>query len=181
MAADEAQLRQALINLVRNAREAMSMSQRVASRCGKQLAIGVREQPAGHIAVRISDSGAGIGDADISKIFDPFFSTKERGDRAGPGAGASDCRRPRRADRGGEPAGQRRDVHADVPGRDEPPPPGRAAPVARGRGLGAVAEPVVEGGELQVEQGGLLRAEDQGALERGGAGGGLARGGQGAA
>ena len=76
IAADEAQLRQALINLVRNAREAMSMS---IPGGGKRLEISVREQPAGQIAVRVADSGSGIGDADISKIFDPFFSTKERG------------------------------------------------------------------------------------------------------
>jgi len=75
VAADEAQLRQALINLMRNAREAMSMS---TPDSGKRLEISVREQPPGQIALRVSDSGPGIGGADISKIFDPFFSTKER-------------------------------------------------------------------------------------------------------
>src|SRR4029453_15411534 len=67
--ADEAQLRQALINLVRNAREAMSG---VAPR---RLAVSVRET-AGWISIAIHDSGPGIGAADMSKIFDPFFSTK---------------------------------------------------------------------------------------------------------
>ena len=173
IAADEAQLRQAFINLVRNAREAMSMS---IPGGGKRLEISVREQPAGQIAVRVSDSGSGIGDADISKIFDPFFSTKERGTGLGSGAGAPDRRRSRRPHRGGQPARQRRDVHAHVPGgghfvgdpRRVPKPPatdsagqspapstrfaaGSAAGGAVGGGLAAVAEPVVEGGQLQVE------------------------------
>ena len=34
---------------------------------------------AGRIAIVVHDSGPGIGAADIGKIFDPFFSTKERG------------------------------------------------------------------------------------------------------
>ena len=176
IAADEAQLRQALINLVRNAREAMSMSKPGG---GKRLEISVREQPAGQIAVRVSDSGSGIGDADISKIFDPFFSTKERGTGLGLALVHQIV-----VDHGG------RIEVASPPGNGatftltfpvEVPAAGSGAGGAVGGGLAAVAEPVVEGGQLQMEQGGLLHPEDQGPLQRGGAGGGLARGGQGAA
>src|SRR5204863_3670862 len=70
--ADEAQLRQALINLIRNAREAMS------GPGVRRLDIAVREA-AGRISMTIHYSGPGIGAANIGKIFDPFFSTKERG------------------------------------------------------------------------------------------------------
>jgi signal transduction histidine kinase len=172
VAADEAQLRQAFINLVRNAREAMADT----DGGGKRLEISVREAAAGQIAVRIADSGPGIGAGDIGKIFDPFFSTKERGT----GLGLALVHQ----------------IVVDHGGRIEvASPPGGGAtftltfPVVLasassgtvGGGLAPVAEPVVEGGQLLVEQGGLLRTEEQGTLERGGAGGGLARRGQGAA
>src|SRR3954468_21793071 len=72
IAADEAQLRQALINLIRNAREAM------AGVVARRLEIAVRA-PAEGIVITLHDSGPGIGAANMGKIFDPFFSTKERG------------------------------------------------------------------------------------------------------
>ena len=183
VAADEAQLRQALINLVRNAREAMSMS---TPDSGKRLEISVREQPPGQIALRVSDSGPGIGGADISKIFDPFFSTKERGTGLGLALVHQIV-----VDHGGRievasPPGSGATFTLTFPaamssGTGEASARSPAAGGAVRAGLAAIAEPVVEGGELQVEQGGLLRPEEQGALQRGGAGGGLARGGQGAA
>jgi len=183
VAADEAQLRQALINLVRNAREAMSMS---TPDSGKRLEISVREQPPGQIALRVSDSGPGIGGADISKIFDPFFSTKARGTGLGLALVHQIV-----VDHGGRievasPPGSGATFTLTFPaaissGNLEGAPRSLAAGGAVRAGLAAVTEPVVEGGELQVEQGGLLGSEDQGALQRGGAGGGLARGGQGAA
>ena len=74
MAADEGQLRQALINLVRNAREAL------ASTATKRLDVSLAaDRSAGCLRLRISDSGSGIARADQGKIFDPFFSTKDRG------------------------------------------------------------------------------------------------------
>ena len=183
VAADEAQLRQALINLMRNAREAMSMS---TPDSGKRLEISVREQPPGQIALRVSDSGPGIGGADISKIFDPFFSTKERGTGLGLALVHQIV-----VDHGGRievasPPGSGATFTLTFPAASssetrEASPRSLAAGGAVRAGLATIAEPVVEGGELQVEQGGLLGSEEQGALQRGSAGGGLARGGQGAA
>ena len=174
--ADEAQLRQALINLVRNAREAMSG---VAPR---RLEISVREL-AGRIAVAVHDSGAGIGAANIGKIFDPFFSTKERGT----GLGLALVQQIL-VDHGGQievasPPGAGTTFTLMLPmGEDRP---RSAASAAGGGAVGggpiSVAELVVKGGELEVEEGRGLRSEEEGALERGRAGGGLARGGQGAA
>jgi signal transduction histidine kinase len=72
VAADEAQLRQALLNLVRNAREAMAKGGRL------EVVVAAREG-AGLVVVTVADSGPGIAAAHLGQIFDPFFSTKERG------------------------------------------------------------------------------------------------------
>jgi two-component system NtrC family sensor kinase len=82
VAADEAQLRQALLNLVRNAREAMSKSP--SGRLRVAVAAGAREGDAPHgapteLRVIVSDSGAGIAQVHLGQIFDPFFSTKASG------------------------------------------------------------------------------------------------------
>jgi len=67
---DESQLRQALLNLIRNAREAMPK--------GGELSIGVHRIQGG-VEIRIDDTGTGIPDDVRASIFDPFFTTKQRG------------------------------------------------------------------------------------------------------
>jgi two-component system NtrC family sensor kinase len=87
VAADEAQLRQALINLVRNAREAMTEATQPAARFEPppvvdgpigRLTVAVRAERA-RVIVTVADSGPGIRPEDLAKIFDPFFSTKRQG------------------------------------------------------------------------------------------------------
>jgi signal transduction histidine kinase len=68
---DEAQLRAAFLNLVRNSREAMPG--------GGTLTVRTRLTPDGAVEAEVRDTGLGIPQADLSRIFDPFFSTKERG------------------------------------------------------------------------------------------------------
>jgi signal transduction histidine kinase len=70
VAADEHQLRQALLNLLRNAGEAMKGGGRLT------LTIERRDK---ELALRIADTGQGIAAEHLGKIFDPFFSTKEGG------------------------------------------------------------------------------------------------------
>jgi signal transduction histidine kinase len=79
VAADEAQLRQALLNLVRNAREAMSTSSTAAPVTARGGGQGEGQGGDAQVIVTVSDSGAGIARENLGKIFDPFFSTKERG------------------------------------------------------------------------------------------------------
>jgi two-component system NtrC family sensor kinase len=67
---DEAQLRQALLNLLRNAREAMPS--------GGTIDVGVRAEGMS-VVVTVDDRGSGISDEVRSRIFDPFFSTKGEG------------------------------------------------------------------------------------------------------
>jgi signal transduction histidine kinase len=67
---DEAQLRQALLNLLRNAREAMP----------EGGPIGVRVHGAGmSVVIDVEDRGGGIPDEIRARVFDPFFSTKGEG------------------------------------------------------------------------------------------------------
>lgn len=68
--ADEHQLRQALLNLLRNATEAMD--------AGGRLSVAATVED-GRVALRIADTGQGIAPEHLAKIFDPFFSTKEHG------------------------------------------------------------------------------------------------------
>jgi len=67
---DEGQLRQALQNLVRNAREAMPD--------GGLLEV-VIEEAGDEAVLRVRDHGVGIPEAFRSRIFEPFATTKPRG------------------------------------------------------------------------------------------------------
>ncbi|HEY0710826.1 MAG TPA: ATP-binding protein [Polyangia bacterium] len=71
IAADENQIRQALLNLIRNAREAMPK--------GGLLRVAVTASPVGQVTVAVSDTGAGISPENARHIFEPFFSTKTSG------------------------------------------------------------------------------------------------------
>jgi signal transduction histidine kinase len=72
VAADEHQLRQALLNLMRNAVEAM--------RDGGRLTLTAAPVDDGRfVELTIADTGEGIAPDHLQKIFDPFFSTKEGG------------------------------------------------------------------------------------------------------
>jgi two-component system NtrC family sensor kinase len=67
---DEGQLRQALLNLLRNAREAMPDGG----------PIGVRVEGTGmSVVIDVEDRGGGIPDEIRARVFDPFFSTKGEG------------------------------------------------------------------------------------------------------
>jgi len=67
---DEAQLRQALLNLLRNAREAMPK--------GGEIDVTVRAEGMS-VVVLMDDRGSGISEEVRARIFDPFFSTKGEG------------------------------------------------------------------------------------------------------
>ncbi|PTL82726.1 HAMP domain-containing sensor histidine kinase [Vitiosangium sp. GDMCC 1.1324] len=68
--ADEGQLRQVFLNLLRNAREAMPDGGRLT------IATRVLER---ELEVALQDTGRGMSEAVRSRIFEPFFSTKEDG------------------------------------------------------------------------------------------------------
>ncbi|MEW5740408.1 MAG: ATP-binding protein [Myxococcota bacterium] len=70
VAADEAQLRQVFVNLVRNAREAMAE--------GGQLKLSAHRKN-GSVEIAVADSGPGMGPDVQGRLFEPFFTTKEGG------------------------------------------------------------------------------------------------------
>ncbi|MFO7155483.1 MAG: ATP-binding protein [Pseudomonadota bacterium] len=67
---DGPQLRQALLNLIRNAREAMPS--------GGKLVLGARSLGDG-VEIAVVDTGVGMSEEAMSRIFEPFFTTKESG------------------------------------------------------------------------------------------------------
>ncbi len=71
IAADENQLRQALLNLLRNAKEAMPG--------GGKIRVAVDVPRPGRLAISVSDTGGGIAPENVARLFEPFFSTKAKG------------------------------------------------------------------------------------------------------
>lgn len=68
--ADSAQIKQALLNLILNAHDAMPK--------GGRMTLSVK--PEGRfVRVDVSDTGAGIPPQMIEKVFEPFYSTKSEG------------------------------------------------------------------------------------------------------
>ncbi len=75
---DANQIKQVLNNLAVNAADAMHD--------GGDLTISTRfDEANGKIIVKVSDNGIGIKEEDLSKIYDPFFTTKETGKGTGLG------------------------------------------------------------------------------------------------
>jgi two-component system sensor kinase FixL len=71
--ADAVQIQQVLINLIRNAIEAMAASS------DKNITISTRLLPSGSIEVAVEDTGPGLPQAKVQDVFAPFNSTKNEG------------------------------------------------------------------------------------------------------
>ena len=76
---DRGNLQQIFLNLINNAFAAMQD--------GGRLDIAIGRHGADHIRVTVSDTGHGIAEADLKRVFEPFFSTRQG--HAGTGLGLS--------------------------------------------------------------------------------------------
>lgn len=68
---DPDQVKEALVNLLLNAREAMPNDGR--------LTVTTRTGDQGHVEIEVADTGCGIPQASLERIFEPFFTTKDYG------------------------------------------------------------------------------------------------------
>jgi len=71
-------LRQTLLNLMRNAAEAVPAGQ-----SNRRVEVSSSSQDMGWAVVEIKDTGEGIPAADLERIFIPFFTTKATGHGVG--------------------------------------------------------------------------------------------------
>lgn len=80
---DNAEIRMVLLNLLQNAHHAMPT--------GGQVEVGTRFAPNGRAEITVRDQGVGIAEADLPRIFEPFFS--RRADAVpGTGLGLTICK-----------------------------------------------------------------------------------------
>ncbi len=75
--ADERMLRSALLNIIRNAAEAI-----IDDHAPRQVVVRTREEPAAAV-IEVRDTGTGIPADQLQKIFIPFFTTKTKGHGVG--------------------------------------------------------------------------------------------------
>jgi len=73
---NEMEMIHGLLNIIHNAVEAIE---------GKGEVMIVTCTNGGNCLIQIKDNGTGISDTDISKVFDPFYTTKEPGENIGMG------------------------------------------------------------------------------------------------
>lgn len=89
--ADRRQLEQVIMNLVVNARDAMPKGGDIAIitdnlRLDEATGIGRANLPPGdYVRVQVRDQGCGIAPEDLTKIFEPFYTTKRTGEGTGLG------------------------------------------------------------------------------------------------
>jgi PAS domain S-box-containing protein len=91
---DEGQIGEVIRNMVLNAREAMPEGGVVSVRAENLVRKGNEPSslsPWEYVRVSIADRGGGIAKEVLPKIFDPYFSTKQRGEQKGMGLGLTIC------------------------------------------------------------------------------------------
>jgi signal transduction histidine kinase/ActR/RegA family two-component response regulator len=91
---DEGQIGQVIRNLVINAREAMPDGGVISLRA-ENVVLGSEDSapmlPGEYVRISVADRGCGMTKDVLAKIFDPYFSTKQRGSEKGMGLGLTIC------------------------------------------------------------------------------------------
>ncbi len=90
--ADPNQIQQALLNLCTNSIHAMrdrkgilEIGLDVVDLTESNTPAGLKAEPGSYVKIRVSDTGHGISDEILPRIFDPYFTTKERSEGTGLG------------------------------------------------------------------------------------------------
>jgi len=91
---DSMQIRQVIENIVNNGLQAMPEggTMDIGAECatiGEKNAFSLK--PGRYVKISIKDGGAGVRKEDLSRIFDPYFTTQKAGGRTGLGLGLSIC------------------------------------------------------------------------------------------
>jgi two-component system NtrC family sensor kinase len=89
--ADPSQLQQVFLNVILNAADALAEKGRSGGEEVEKRLTAVTENTGHTIQIRFSDTGKGIPEEELTRIFDPFYTTKEPG--KGTGLGLSVCYR----------------------------------------------------------------------------------------
>jgi signal transduction histidine kinase len=84
--ADPIHLQQVVLNLLRNAMEALELPR---PGVPKVIAIEIGQDAPGQVSVNVADNGAGIAEGDLERVFESFYSTKSNG----LGIGLAICRK----------------------------------------------------------------------------------------
>ena len=88
---DATQIQQVLMNLCVNARDAMptggtlSIEARTVTFSESDARRNIDAEPGPYVCIEVQDTGTGMPDDVVDKVFEPFFSTKEEGDGTGLG------------------------------------------------------------------------------------------------
>jgi len=89
---DETQVAQVIYNIIKNAKETMpnggelsAKTEQISTHTYNPLNL----QAGKYVRISIKDQGAGINSSHLDRIFDPYFSTKQRGTQKGMGLGLS--------------------------------------------------------------------------------------------
>ncbi len=72
---DTVQIQQVILNLIRNALEAMDETPRDLAR----VDVYTQREGQGQVSIRVVDAGPGLSEDALQKVFDPFFTTKVAG------------------------------------------------------------------------------------------------------
>lgn len=91
---NEAQMQQVMYHLSENAREALPHGGTVRVAACRHIMTNsdsLMLPPGDYLHITFTDNGTGIPDEELPKIFDPYFTTKDMGNRKGQGLGLTAC------------------------------------------------------------------------------------------
>jgi signal transduction histidine kinase len=84
---DEIHLQQVILNLLRNAMEAIDLA--TGAGLPRAIDVAIALNACDEVQVEVADSGGGIAEGDLERVFESFYSTKS----SGLGVGLAICRK----------------------------------------------------------------------------------------